>query len=522
MRSTKAVDCKSIRLSHVVSRALSVAFRILLLFPVVQGHAQYESFIHSTILQGIDQLYNMEFEEAAGSFDKVIRTAPRDPRGYFFKSAIDYWIYFISGEESAYKRFFALSDSVIDLCEQLLEADERNWSAKFYLGGIYGFRGLMYQRNGSILKALWDGKKGYSRLRECAQLKPDLVDAQMGFGLYTYLVGKIPKSLRWIVNIIGFSGDVDLGIKYIRNAAENGVYTRSEATYYLSQFLYQEGNQDEALRLMERLQSKHPDNSLFLLTYGSWQSRKENIDTALAAAKRAVEINNRKKVKYGDEIAYNVLAQCYWVKNDFKSAKENIELSLQRMESSENIGNYIYYRLGLCYEILGDRIGAVATYRRMKEVRDKDRANDTYYYRKGLERISTSLSDEDLNLIEASNESSMKRYSRAKELYERVLQLGNVDQRSTALYGMQRMYFNQGLYDSSLAVHSRLVKLRPPAETWTIPHSYYLAGQALEKQGRKNEAVRSFEIVNEFDDYDFQQSLEDRTDQELERLREAS
>ena len=490
----------------------------VLFFIMAAAQAQDESLVHSTIIRGIDQLYNMEFEQAVGSFDDVIRIAPQDPRGYFFKSAVDYWIYMLAKEEKAYERFFALSDTVIDLCEKRLDANEEDWNAKFYLGGAYGFRGLMYQRNGSILKAVWDGKKGYSRLEECALQKPDLVDAQMGFGLFTYLIGKIPKSFRWVVNIIGFSGDIDLGLKYLRNAAENGVYTKSEATYYLSQFLSQEGNQDEALSYLNRLLVKHPDNTLFLLTYGSWQSRKENIDSALVAARKAVEINNRKKVKYGDEIAFNVLAQCYWLKNDFKSVKENIELYLQRIENNDYIGNNIYYRLGICHEILGDRAGAIETYKKMKEVHDKDRAGDTYNYRKGLERIWTPLSDVDMNLIKAQNEAAMKHYDAALSLYDDVAKSGSIDQRCLALYGMQQAYFNQNKYDSSFAVHSELVKLRPPVETWLIPHSYFLAGQSLEKQGQKSEARASFEMVEEFDGYDFQQSLEDRTDRELKKL----
>lgn len=493
----------------------------MFLFLVAPARSQDESNVHSTIIRGIDQLYNMEFERAEGSFDEVIRLAPKDPRGYFFKSTIDYWIYMLAKEKNAYERFFALSDTVIDLCEKRLDENEEDWNAKFYLGGIYGFRGLMYQRNGSILKAVWDGKKGYNRLEECALNKPDLADAQMGFGLFTYLVGKIPKSFRWVVNIIGFSGDVDLGLKYLHNAAENGVYTRSEAAFYLSQFLYQEGKQDEAFSYLNRLLVKHPDNTLFLLTYGSWQSRRDNIDSALVAARKAVEINNKKKVKYGDEIAFNVLSQCYWIKNDFKNAKENIELYLQRIENND-ISNFIYYRLGICHEMLGDRSGAIEAYRKIEEVHDKDRAGDTYYYRKGLERIWTPLSNVDMNLIKAQNEAGMKNYEAALSSFRDVAKSGSMDQRCLALYGMQQAYFNQNKPDSSLAVHSELVKLRPPGEVWVIPHSYFLAGQSFEKQGRKSEAIASFEMVDEFDGYDFQQSLEDRVDRELKRIKSGS
>jgi len=124
--------------------------------------------LHTTVLAGIDSLYNLRFSGAEAAFDEAIRIAPEDPRGWFFKSMVSFYIYQLSQSEAAYDRFFDLSETVIERAEEIVDDDDTNLTAKFYLGGIYGYRGLAFQRNGNLLSALWDGRKGYGYLRDAA------------------------------------------------------------------------------------------------------------------------------------------------------------------------------------------------------------------------------------------------------------------------------------------------------------------------------------------------------------------
>jgi hypothetical protein len=151
----------------------------------------------------------MKIEEAATTFDSVRRMAPGDPRGYFFGSMVHFWLYTLTRDEKEYRTFLDKSDDVITVCENLLDANDKDAVSLFYLGGMYGYRGLAHQAHNSIFKAVTEGRKGYFSLKEAVQLKPDLYDAQMGFGLFTYLVAKVPKSLSWILSVVGFSGDAE-------------------------------------------------------------------------------------------------------------------------------------------------------------------------------------------------------------------------------------------------------------------------------------------------------------------------
>jgi hypothetical protein len=74
----------------------------------------------------------------------------------------------------------------------------------FYLGGIYGYRGIVRSQENQIVRALWDGRKGYSYLEDAIEANLNNHDAEMGLGMFNYFVSRIPGSFRWMIKIMGF------------------------------------------------------------------------------------------------------------------------------------------------------------------------------------------------------------------------------------------------------------------------------------------------------------------------------
>jgi tetratricopeptide (TPR) repeat protein len=473
--------------------------------------------VHELTVRGIDQLYNLEMEEAERTFDEVIRMAPNDARGYFFKGMIHFWIFSLNKDPEAYARFFELADRVIAICERERARDKNDLVATFFLGGIYGYRGLAHQRNGSMLKAAWDGRKGYSLLKDAVTAKPDLYDAQMGFGLYSYLVGKVPASYRWLLNILGFSGDVEGGLQALRVAAEHGTYARAEAMFFLSTFLNIENRHEEARAYLLRLIDTYPENTLFLVTAAQWELRQNRVDEALALAQRAVAINNRKKVQIGDEFAYSVAANCYFLKNDFPAAMTNFEHYLQATENKDNVPNSTYYRLGVCYDIVGQRTKAVTTYRRVRKT--EPHQWDYHYFRRSHVRAQLPLTEADVLLVKAENAASLDDHRTALSLYKEALKRNpDTDQLALALYGVAQAHHGLQQYEEAIGAARMLVALKPSREQWVVPHGYYVLGQAHARRGEVSEARRAFEAVGRFKNYDFQSRLQARVEREMKRL----
>ncbi len=130
--------------------------------------------VHEISSRGIDRFYRLETDAAIQDFDSVARMAPGDPRGYFFKCIIHFSLYALERDREQFDAFMKESDRVIAVCEQLLDNNGNDATAKFYLGGIYGYRGMMWQTEGSLIKAVTEGRKGYLYLEEVVDEKPDL------------------------------------------------------------------------------------------------------------------------------------------------------------------------------------------------------------------------------------------------------------------------------------------------------------------------------------------------------------
>jgi tetratricopeptide (TPR) repeat protein len=478
--------------------------------------------VHEITIRGIDHLYNLEMEQSRMAFDSVSTLAPGDPRGKFFRSMTHFWTYTLRNDGQEFARFMSYSDTVIEICERLLDQNPDDAAAMFYLGGIRGYRGLAQQLNGSVINAVLEGRKGYGYLEDAVRLRPDLSDAQMGFGMFRYFVAKVPRGFGWIANLLGFEGDLEGGLGSLRTAATKGVYTKTEATFYLAQFLYNERRHDEAFALMKPLLLQYPENTLFQVLYASWLFRDNRLDEASEALRKASAINARKTIRYGEEFIYSTRATISYTRNDFASARNDFELFLEKIAQRDMVPSVTYYRIAVTREITGDRTGALAMCREAQKATGRGGWNDAYFQRKAIELSERPLRPAEVMLIQGGNALTRKEFDSAAVHYQHALDAAGSDPdlRARGLYGLQQALFEKGDDAGAIAAGREAVTIRPAKELWTTPHAWFQLARSLARTGQKAEAITALRKVEDFDDYDFQKSLEERTEAEKKRLTE--
>jgi len=507
-------------MNHPLERLLCIL--ALIFFNTVGSHSESTDWtaVHNLTVCGLRQLYSLEVDSAIETFHSVSRMAPGDPRGPFFQSMVHFYLYGLNRDEKELTTFLDESEKVIEICERLLDQNDQDAQTKFYLGGTYGYRGLAYQASGSFLKAARDGRKGYLLLEDAVRENPRLYDAQMGFGLFRYLLAKVPKSMRWILTVLGFEGDLEGGLTSLRLASEKGIYTKTEAKLFLSQFLFSEGRRDSALRHLNELRKEYPENTLFMVLYAAWQHRLHNLDEAMTAARAAIDLNSRKKVRYGEELAYSTLGSIYFTLNDFANARAYYLLYMQKTRNIERTPNQTNLRAGLAFEISGDRATALDFYRRTKEPDAQNRFWDQNNYRRGQELLRRPLTDAEALIVKGGNESSQKKHALAIELFKEGFEKAgeNVDIQVRALYGLQQAQFDADSLAGAIATANRLLALNPVNESWITPHAWFKLGQTYAKLWKTSDARFAFDHVGEYDDYDFQERLEAQVKEELAKM----
>ena len=222
--------------------------------------------------KGIDEVYNLEFEKASADFDRLVTMAPDHPAGHFFHAMVLWWKIVIDIDNDRYDReFYDSLDTVIDLCDAILKKDENNVDAIFFKGGAIGFKGRLAFHRDDYLTAANAGRKALPLVRRAQDLAPDNKDVLLGSGMYNFYADVIPQEYPFLKPLLLFipPGDKKKGLEQLKLAADNGRYASTEASYLLVQvYLYYEKDYAQALRIVNGLHERYPNNMLFYKLLG--------------------------------------------------------------------------------------------------------------------------------------------------------------------------------------------------------------------------------------------------------------
>jgi tetratricopeptide (TPR) repeat protein len=476
--------------------------------------------VRDLTLKGLDRAYHLDFTNANGFFDEAIAVQPFHPRPYVSKASLFLWRYLLSKDDSDYTSFLSLADRAIETGEKYLDKFDDDADVLTSLGAIYGYRAFAHGRAKSYIKAAWDGKKSFDYFSDAVKLDKHNYDAYLGLGIFHYFAAFLPKPLQWIVSILGVTGDNNLGMKEIRLAAEKGIYTKVEAKFYLVQFLpWENGDFDSSENILKELIQQYPGNTLLQFTQAVWQIRRNDVGSAKQQLLELLQSNNNALPGVKTFARYK-LAECCFRLDEYDQAREYYQTFLHDYHDE----NYIAtsnYRIGLCYEITGQRHNALPYYRHAAEAERKF-GDDAYAARKAGALLKSSLASTDILLLKAQNALKAGSYDWAFKLFYKLMDSSDIsiEIRAEAIFGVGETFFEKGSYTDALQHYQSVLSLKTEMhERWLLPWSHYQSGQCYQKLGDDVSAQKEFEKVRDYDDYDFKNWLSFRTERELDKLK---
>lgn len=495
--------------TYMVRKTLVVLFVVVLVVARALSqspHIPDWALVHTRTMEGIDSLYNFKFTTAEAKFNDVIRMAPQDPRGYFFKAMISYYRFEFMSVETDYDRFIELSDSVIEVAENVIDNDEKNSAALFYLGGIYGYRGIVKSEKDEILSAVWDGKKGYGYLCDALEIDPKNYDAMMGVGLFNYYLSKIPKAFRWIATAIGFDADRELGLRMLERTARKGTYARNEARWWLSQFYQWEGETEKGVQYLKELSESYPNNPFYVQRYGyALLFSLRRVDEAIPVFKKSVSMTNWEAQRYITQ-GYHRLGHCYRFKSEYKEAIEAYTKFITSVTLDTAQQLYAHYCIGLCYEMMGDRDSALPYYQK----------SPAY----ASERLKQPMNEYDIEFEKMSNWFSAGYYTKGFDAGFALLARKDLtdDQQGNILWEIASTYFEQKDYTQASNKYMQATGLTIKNKSWMPPFAYYRLGLCNLRNGQEDLAKKAFEKALEFEKYDNEEYIREVVEEELDKI----
>lgn len=217
------------------------------------------------LAQAYELILDARFDEADRQLKSACPPAPQ-PACDVIGAVNDYWRLLPNPEDTS--RDAALLERInaaIASAEAWVAREPKRAEAWFYLGGAYGTRVLLRGHRGQYLAAARDGKRIHDSLQLAISLDSSLNDAYFGLGLYHYYAAIAPRAAR-ILSMLMFlpGGDRAGGLKEMEQTRSNGMLLRGEADYQLHLiYLWYERQHTTALRLIEGLRTRYPNNPVF-------------------------------------------------------------------------------------------------------------------------------------------------------------------------------------------------------------------------------------------------------------------
>lgn len=241
----------------------------------------------------VEQFYQTQWTDARLLFNELKKESPGDPRPHFFESMMPFWEYFFIHQKSELaSEFLEQSESAVELSEQRLDNNPSDTTMVFLLSGLHGYRSLVAASEKKYRVAMQSGVTGFGYTRQLLSIDSSRPDAQIGRGMFFYMVGSIPSEVRWLTNIAGIRGDVEMGFRELEKAAESDNAVRFDAMMMLMYLHEKENEIMEAVSYAELLTNRFSDNVIFLFKTAELHDQLGNTEQALKNYKRIISADN--------------------------------------------------------------------------------------------------------------------------------------------------------------------------------------------------------------------------------------
>ena len=470
------------------------------------GNCFAQSSFIKPVKKGLEYEYNFKWQQAEEVFLNLIKKNPEDPRGYHYQAGIYLWRYLSNLDKYDYNNFIAYSDTAILKGELLMETEHNNSSVLYTIGADYSYRALAFTKAEKFLDAVWSSKKSESYLRKTLEVDSTYYDAYLGLGLYNFAVGQIPAAFKWALNLAGIKGNVDLGMSYIKKAADKGNLSRVEAKFYMSQilsdFLFE---YDKASVYLNSLVQKYPNNLLFNYSDAVLCIKRRDLKRAAEILSNIISADDT-TFKQITAFSNFLMGDVLFKQNNFSSAVEYYRNFIATSPDNDYLG-IAYLRLGICYEVEGDSADAVEAFNSTKKG-NRDIEDDIFAERMGEIYAQQHLRLHEIDLIKYANLIDNGNYNAAYDSLSGLLEELNGDSlKAEVNLNLSKAAFYLGHYKESINFALTAKQLDNYGKNWIKPYSCYYAARADKKLGNIQEFNKFIDEAESYTDYDYRKNL---------------
>lgn len=334
-----------------------------------------DPFILERADKGVNAIYNLDFQTARTELSALLEKYPNYPLGLFGQIMIEWARYeyeFEKSNKEQAKVFENMIETSIKGIEDWIKQNGEQAQAYLALGGIYGVKARFLLANKNYVRAYFTGKKGLKYMNKSVEIDPQMYDGYLGQAIYEYYAGTLPAVVKILAKLV-VSGDADKGIMYLNLIKDKGRYSANTAKLLLVEISIQSKkyyNPPLAEQYINEIIKKCPQNPLFKFVAVIAAYQNKNYEEARKGAREFL-------AKIGTEPFYKeiyiarshtALASTYMQEGNYQKAAEILEQSIEATKNQEMSRWQLWniFRLGQCYDALGERAKALEIYKSIK------------------------------------------------------------------------------------------------------------------------------------------------------------
>jgi hypothetical protein len=325
--------------------------------------------------QGLWWLYHLRYDDARRLFDQYAHENPKDPTGYFYKTASDWWQLaqqFDRRLPEIEERLEKDYQDTMRVADALLESnpdDKTKALACLYSGGAQGLKGRWLVTQKQWVKAYFLGKNGHKMLKKALKYDPHLYDANLGLGIYDYYTAILP-GIQGVLAALFIHGDRERGLKELQIAIDQGEHARVEGMMFLIEiYTWEEHTPQKALPIAQQLHQEFPKSPAMHLAeiieyyeLRQWAKLKPAAQDYLAKSEKEESYFPKEGVF---PAWYCLGITALWGDHDLDTAERYMENILKDPEQTSRWVTFAMLRLGQISDLRGERGQAMAYYRQV-------------------------------------------------------------------------------------------------------------------------------------------------------------
>ncbi len=268
---------------------LSAVFSFLML----NAFSQYEW--SSNCKNAYENIISLKFDEGREWLKKEKLENPENLIPAYLQNYIDFLTLYIGENEDDYNRLEPNKGKRLRL---LKDSDRDSPYYNYCLANIYLQWAFVRVKFGEHFNAFFEIRKAYRLLEINREKYPDFLPDNIGMGLLHALVGSIPDQYNWVVDLLGFSGSVNEGMRELDIVVKaaihdsNYAYLLPESLFFLSFIEVNLSKEKEnTIELVEIFNQLPGENPLVVFAKSSLLMKNGFNDKAINVLKTGIKEN---------------------------------------------------------------------------------------------------------------------------------------------------------------------------------------------------------------------------------------